>query len=57
MSITTNYRSIGQRKHATGPIQVFFRDLMIPLFLKSANNHSNEWIYDYQFDWNEKVPV
>ncbi|GIQ62978.1 hypothetical protein PACILC2_15460 [Paenibacillus cisolokensis] len=57
MSITTNYRSIGQRKHATGPIQVFFRDLMLPLFLKSANNHSNEWIYDYQFDWNEKVPV
>lgn len=50
-------RRIGQRKHATGPVQVFFRDLMLPLFLKSANNHSNEWIYDYSFDWNEKVTV
>ena len=50
-------RSIGQRKHATGPVQVFFRDLMLPFFLKSANKHSNEWMYDYRIDWNEKVAM
>ena len=48
-------RSIGQRKHATNPVQVFFRDLMLPIFLKSANKHSNEWMYDYRIDWEEKV--
>lgn len=48
-------RSLGQRKHATHPVQVFFRDLMLPYFLKAANNHSNEWMYDYRIDWKEKV--
>jgi 2-polyprenyl-6-methoxyphenol hydroxylase-like FAD-dependent oxidoreductase len=48
-------RSIGQRKHATNPVQVFFRDLMMPIFLKSANKTSHKWMYDYKVDWNEKV--
>ncbi len=50
-------RSLGQRKHATNPIQVFFRDLMLPYFLKSANKHSHAWMYDYRIDWNEKVQI
>ncbi|WP_373232382.1 FAD-dependent oxidoreductase [Cohnella sp.] len=50
-------RSIGKRKHATNPVQVFFRDLMLPLFLKSFNNDTNRWMYDYNVDWNEKVTV
>lgn len=48
-------RSIGQRKHATNPVQVFFRDLMMPMFLKSANKVSHSWMYDYRVDWNGKV--
>jgi 2-polyprenyl-6-methoxyphenol hydroxylase-like FAD-dependent oxidoreductase len=48
-------RSIGQRKHATNPVQVFFRDLMMPMFLKSANKVSHSWMYDYKVDWNGKV--
>ena len=48
-------RNIGQRKHAVNPVQAFFRDLMLPIFLKSANKRSNEWLLDYRIDGNEKV--
>jgi len=48
-------RRIGQRKYATNPIQVFFRDLMLPIFLKSSNEKSNRWIYDFHLDWNTKA--
>jgi 2-polyprenyl-6-methoxyphenol hydroxylase-like FAD-dependent oxidoreductase len=44
-------RSIGERKHATNPVQVFFRDLMLPLFLKQANRQSMSWLYDYRAEW------
>jgi 2-polyprenyl-6-methoxyphenol hydroxylase-like FAD-dependent oxidoreductase len=50
-------RTIGQRKHATNPVQVFFRDLMLPFFLKQASRQSNAWLYDYRVDWHDKVPV
>jgi 2-polyprenyl-6-methoxyphenol hydroxylase-like FAD-dependent oxidoreductase len=50
-------RSIGQRKHATNPVQVFFRDLMLPFFLKQANRQSHAWMYDYRVNWNDKVTV
>ncbi|OUS76236.1 FAD-dependent oxidoreductase [Paenibacillus sp. MY03] len=50
-------RSIGQRKHATNPVQVFFRDLMLPMFLKSANKDSHSWMYDYKVDWSDKVTL
>ncbi|CAG7654849.1 FAD-dependent oxidoreductase [Paenibacillus allorhizosphaerae] len=48
-------RTIGQRKHATNPVQVFFRDLMMPIFLKAANKDAHTWMYDFRIDWNEKV--
>lgn len=50
-------RSIGNRKHATNPVQVFFRDLMLPLFLKSANKDSHRWMYDYHIEWSERVTL
>ncbi|MBD2871734.1 FAD-dependent oxidoreductase [Paenibacillus arenilitoris] len=48
-------RSIGQRKHATNPVQVFFRDRMLPLFLKSAKSKTHSWMYDYRVDWNQRT--
>ncbi|WP_028609821.1 FAD-dependent oxidoreductase [Paenibacillus harenae] len=48
-------RRIGQRKHATNPVQVFFRDLMLPLFLKSAKKQSHTWLYDYRIDWEKST--
>lgn len=50
-------RTIGQRKHVTNPVQVFFRDLMLPMFLKQANKDSLGWMYDYKTDWKEKITV
>ena len=48
-------RSLGQRKYATNPVQVFFRDLMMPTFLKSANKDSHSWMYDYRPQWDERL--
>jgi len=50
-------RQIGNRKHATHPVQVFFRDLMLPVFLKQAGRMSNAWLHDYRIEWEEKVSV
>jgi 2-polyprenyl-6-methoxyphenol hydroxylase-like FAD-dependent oxidoreductase len=50
-------RSIGRRKHATNPVQVFFRDLMMPLFLKSASKDAQRWMYDYKITWNERISI
>ncbi|MFC3771792.1 MULTISPECIES: hypothetical protein [Paenibacillus] len=46
-------RSIGRRKHATNPVQVFFRDLMMPLFLRRADKDAHRWMYEYRVDWEE----
>jgi 2-polyprenyl-6-methoxyphenol hydroxylase-like FAD-dependent oxidoreductase len=48
-------RSIGQRKHATHPVQVFFRDLMLPVFLKQAGRQSQAWIHDYRLSWEDRA--
>lgn len=48
-------RTLGQRKYASNRVQAFFRDTMMPLFLKSANKDSHGWMYDYRIDWEERV--
>lgn len=49
-------RSIGQTKVMTNPVQIWFRDLLAPLFLKLfANPVALDWVYSYQVDWNEPV--
>lgn len=53
--IVSYSRQIGQRKHATNPVQVFFRDLLLPHFLKAAGKQSLSWLYDYRIDWNDKI--
>ena len=43
-------------KHMVRPVQVWFRDLMTPIFLKLfANEKASAWIYSYQVNWDEKV--
>lgn len=54
-SIVRYSRRLGQRKHAANRVQVFFRDLLMPHFLKAANKQSHSWMYDYRVDWNEKI--
>jgi 2-polyprenyl-6-methoxyphenol hydroxylase-like FAD-dependent oxidoreductase len=44
-------RSLGGAKLATNPIQVWFRDLLMPFFLKfAANPAALDWIYAYNPD-------
>jgi 2-polyprenyl-6-methoxyphenol hydroxylase-like FAD-dependent oxidoreductase len=46
-------RRIGDRK-IPGPVAGWFRDLLLPLFLKAGANSMN-WVYSYKVDWDEKV--
>ena len=49
-------RSLGQAKVMTNPIQVGFRDLLMPFFLKYfANPAALDWVYSYKVDWDEHV--
>lgn len=49
-------RSLGQAKIMTNPIQVWFRDLLMPFFLKRfANPAALDWVYSYKVDWDEHV--
>lgn len=43
-------------KHATTPMQQWFRDLTTPFFLKLfANPKASDWMYSYRVNWNEPV--
>ena len=47
-------RSTGQAKVMTNPLQVWFRDMLAPLFLKFfANPAALDWVYSYKVDWRE----
>ena len=49
-------RSLGQAKIMTNPIQVWFRDLLMPFFLKHfANPAALDWVYSYKVDWDTSV--
>jgi 2-polyprenyl-6-methoxyphenol hydroxylase-like FAD-dependent oxidoreductase len=51
-------RSVGQTKTVTNPIQVRFRDLLTPFFLKLfANPAALDWAYSYQVKWDEPVTM
>lgn len=49
-------RNVSYTKVMTHPIQVWFRDLSMPLIFKLfANPAALDWIYSYQVDWNKPV--
>jgi 2-polyprenyl-6-methoxyphenol hydroxylase-like FAD-dependent oxidoreductase len=49
-------RSLGGAKQATHPVQVWFRDMLMPLFLRfAANPAALDWIYAYDIDWDAPV--
>jgi 2-polyprenyl-6-methoxyphenol hydroxylase-like FAD-dependent oxidoreductase len=51
-------RSLGGAKLITNPIQVYFRDLLLPIFLKrQANPTSLDWIYAYDVAWETPVAI
>lgn len=49
-------RRTGRTKVASSPMAVWFRDLMMPLFLKLfANSKAHAWIHSYRINWEEKL--
>jgi 2-polyprenyl-6-methoxyphenol hydroxylase-like FAD-dependent oxidoreductase len=49
-------RSLGGAKLITNPLQVWFRDFMLPFFLKrAANPTALDWIYAYNVDWEKEA--
>jgi 2-polyprenyl-6-methoxyphenol hydroxylase-like FAD-dependent oxidoreductase len=49
-------RSVSHTKVMTHPLQVWFRDLSMPLIFKLlASPASLDWIYSYTVDWGEPV--
>jgi 2-polyprenyl-6-methoxyphenol hydroxylase-like FAD-dependent oxidoreductase len=51
-------RSLGGAKLIANAIQVFFRDLLLPIFLKrSANPTALDWIYAYDVEWETPITV
>jgi len=49
-------RSLGSWRVMTNPIQVWFWELLMPLFLKrSANPTALDWLYSYKVEWDAPV--
>jgi 2-polyprenyl-6-methoxyphenol hydroxylase-like FAD-dependent oxidoreductase len=49
-------RERGNNKAASNPIARWFRDLLLPFFLKSLNNSAAlDWLYAYTVDWEAPV--
>ncbi len=49
-------RERGSNKALTNPVARWFRDLMMPFFLKRfANAISFAWLYTYKVDWQQKI--
>lgn len=43
---------------AQGPVGAFFRDLIMPVFLRRmAARNELSWMYDYRIDWHAPVPA
>ncbi|MBA2518707.1 MAG: FAD-dependent monooxygenase [Chloroflexia bacterium] len=47
-------RRTGSQKAVTNPVQAWFRDRLLGLFLRFGKR-SNDWIYAYRVPWNEPV--
>jgi 2-polyprenyl-6-methoxyphenol hydroxylase-like FAD-dependent oxidoreductase len=49
-------RTMGSQKMVLSPLQVWFRDTLMPVFLKfAANPAALDWVYDYQVNWDQPV--
>ncbi|MET0865286.1 MAG: NAD(P)/FAD-dependent oxidoreductase [Nakamurella sp.] len=50
-------RAIDSRKRVTkSRIGIAIRDAMMPMFLrKAANNHRNDWLYNYRAGWEQQA--
>lgn len=47
-------RKVGDNKTVPNKFQQFFRDLLLPFFVKMEAKKM-DWVYSYKVDWNEKI--
>lgn len=52
--IVREARKVGDNKTAPNKIQQFFRDLLLPFFVK-IEAKKMDWVYSYKVVWNEKI--
>ncbi|WP_332368097.1 NAD(P)/FAD-dependent oxidoreductase [Spirosoma telluris] len=52
--IVREARKVGNNKRAPNKFQQFFRDLLLPFFVKMEAKKM-DWVYSYKVDWNEKI--
>jgi 2-polyprenyl-6-methoxyphenol hydroxylase-like FAD-dependent oxidoreductase len=51
-------RQRGNNKAASNPVSRWFRDLILPFFLKSlANSAALDWLYGYRVDWETPMAI
>lgn len=43
-------RRIGKQKSVSNPVKLWFRDLLMPVFLRFGTN-SMDWLFGYRVDW------
>ncbi len=48
-------RMIGNRKHATNPVQAYIRDKIMKAMLKPTKQRALDWVYDYTVNWEDKI--
>lgn len=52
--VAAQARHIGKQKAVTNPVKLWFRDLLMPVFLKYGTN-SMDWLFDYRIDWENPL--
>lgn len=53
-AIIRQARKVGDNKTAPNRFQQFFRDLLLPLFIK-LEARKMDWVYGYKVEWNHKL--
>ncbi|MNY46102.1 hypothetical protein D3C86_1812510 [compost metagenome] len=53
-AIIQQARKVGDSKTVPNRFQQFFRDLLLPLFVK-LEARKMDWVYGYQVDWHRKL--
>lgn len=53
-AIIRQARKVGDSKTVPNRFQQFFRDLLLPLFVK-LEARKMDWVYDYRVDWHRKL--
>lgn len=52
--VAAQARRIGKQKAVTNPVKLWFRDLLMPVFLKLGTN-SMDWLFEYRVDWKNTL--